>query len=105
MYSRSHETYRNRNNDQFCHWYFPDSFHHSSKLVRLDGLLAIVRWTNATSDRSVCNSNENGIVGTIFNETSVTFAYRDIQFREAPKNKGAQEEERVEVAVGGHAIK
>lgn len=37
--------------------------------------------------------------GTIFNETSVTFAYRDIQFCEAAKNKGSRKEEGAEVAV------
>ena len=56
-------------------------------------------------DRRVCNSNRSSVAGTIFNETSVTFAYRDIQFCEAAKNKGSRRRKEAEVAVGGHAIK
>lgn len=41
--------------------------------------------------------------GTIFNETSVTFAYRDIQFCEAAKNKGSAQGGRSRGR--GHAIK
>lgn len=60
---------------------------------------------SSSFDRRVRNSNWTAVAGTIFNETSVTFAYRDIQFCEAAKNKGSRRRKEAEVAVGGHAIK
>lgn len=63
------------------------------------------RGRTRSFDRRVCNSNRSSVAGTIFNETSVTFAYRDIQFCEAAKNKGSRRRKEAEVAVGGHAIK
>lgn len=54
----------------------------------------------------VWNWNEkNRRRGDDINETSVTFAYRDIQFREAPRRKRGRWRKVTGVVVGGHAIK
>lgn len=61
-----------------------------------------LRWTNtAVSLDAFAIRIEPA--GTIFNETSVTFAYRDIQFCKAAKNKGSAQGGRSRGR--GHAIK